>query len=166
VLESHVSYPMLALFRSQHAGQSWISALGVVTDAATLACACIVGAEGRAPYFLHRRGRRAVAEISRRLHVPDSGAEESWLDRSAFEAGWAGLATLRLPLRDKEEAWQRLQVLRTTYGVGLQQLIDFLVAPHGFWGHSAEAVVAAEVAQATQEARLRARRTATARRGG
>jgi surfactin synthase thioesterase subunit len=38
------------------------------------------------------------------------------------------------------------------------------VAPHGFWGHSAEAVVAAEVAQATQEARVRARRTATARR--
>ncbi len=27
VLESHVSYPMLALFRSQHRGQSWITAL-------------------------------------------------------------------------------------------------------------------------------------------
>jgi hypothetical protein len=164
VLESHVSYPMLALFRSQHAGQSWISALGVVTDAATLACACIVGSEARAPYFLHRRGRRAVVEISRRLHVADPGGEETWLDRSAFDAGWVGLATLQLPLRDKEEAWQRLQALRITYGVRLQQLIDFLVAPHGFWGHSAEAVVAAEVAQATREARLRARRTASAHR--
>ena len=34
VLESHVSYPMLALFRSQHPGQSWVTALGLVTDAA------------------------------------------------------------------------------------------------------------------------------------
>ena len=58
MLESHCSYPMLALFRSQHPGQSWITALGVVTDAAALACACIVGADVREPYFLYRRGRR------------------------------------------------------------------------------------------------------------
>ncbi len=44
VLESHVSYPMLALFRSQHVGQSWVTALGVVTDAATLTSACVEGA--------------------------------------------------------------------------------------------------------------------------
>ena len=54
VLESHTSYPMLALFRSQHPGQSWITALGVVTDAATLACAC----------HRRRRGPRAVLPLS------------------------------------------------------------------------------------------------------
>src|SRR6516165_6536125 len=60
VLESHVSYPMLALFRSQHAGQSWVTALGLLTDAATLTSACVVGAREREPYFLYRRGRRAI----------------------------------------------------------------------------------------------------------
>ncbi|HEV2370638.1 MAG TPA: hypothetical protein VGS19_00600 [Streptosporangiaceae bacterium] len=156
VLESHVSYPMLALFRSQQAGQSWVTALGLITDAATLTCACVDGAEQREPYFLYRRGRRAVLEIADRLHVPPTAPSE-WLTRPNFDFAWHSLTTLDLPLRDKEEAWQRLQELRAPYGARLQELIDFLLAPHGFWGHSAEATVAAEVAQATAEARTRTR---------
>ncbi|MDQ4132193.1 MAG: potassium channel family protein, partial [Actinomycetota bacterium] len=67
LLESHVSYPMLAFFRSQHAGQSWITALGVVVDAAALTSAVVEGADEREPFFLYRRGRRAINEIARRL---------------------------------------------------------------------------------------------------
>lgn len=158
VLESHVSYPMLALFRSQHAGQSWITALGVVTDSATLACACISGAENREPYFLHRRGRRALAEIADRLHVPQGGPAQSWLTPANFDIAWESLVDLGLPLRDKPDAWARLQVLREPYGNRLQEIIDYLLAPHGFWGHSAEATVADEVSRAAQQAR-RARRS-------
>jgi hypothetical protein len=39
----------------------------------------------------------------------------------------------------------------------LERLIDFLVAPHGFWGHSAEETVAEEVREAAAEARRRVR---------
>lgn len=157
VLESHVSYPMLSLFRSQHVGQSWVTALGVVTDAATLACACVAGADAREPYFLYRRGRRAVLDIAARLNVPEAERGGTWLTRDNMEIAWAALVELGLPLRDKEEAWLRLQELRTPYGARLQELIDYLMAPHGFWGHSAEASVTEEVAQATAEARARAR---------
>lgn len=157
VLESHVSYPMLALFRSQHAGQSWVTALGVVTDAATLVCACVEGAEQREPYFLHRRGRRAVVEIADRLHVPSAPALD-WLTQDNFEAAWGQLERTGLPLRDKDEAWARLRELRAAYGSRLEELIDFLVAPRGFWGHSAEATVEEEVARAGAEARRRGRR--------
>ncbi|HET9051980.1 MAG TPA: hypothetical protein VFO60_09760, partial [Candidatus Dormibacteraeota bacterium] len=155
VLESHVSYPMLALFRSQHAGQSWITALGVVTDAATLSSACIEGADRREPYFLSQRGRRAVVDIAARLHVPHTPATSTWLVRDNFELAWGGLAELEVPLRDREEAWQRLQDLRAPYGQRLEELIEYLVAPHGFWGHSAEGSVAREVALARAEARAR-----------
>jgi hypothetical protein len=157
VLESHVSYPMLALFRSQHPGQSWITALGVVTDAATLACACVDGAERREAYFMHRRGRRAVVDIADRLHVPESAAAD-WLTPDNFDIAWEVLAGMDIPLREKDKAWDRLRELRAPYGDRQQQLIDFLLAPHGFWGHSAEATVAEEVAQATAAARARARR--------
>jgi hypothetical protein len=160
VLESHTSYPMLALFRSQHPGQSWITALGVVTDAATLACAAIVGAEVREPYFLYRRGRRAVGDIADALHIPEETADISSLTRENVEIAWDGLSKLGLELRDKDETWQRLQELRDPYGNRLQQLIDYTLAPHGFWGHSAEATVVEEVAKATAEARFRARRRA------
>jgi hypothetical protein len=63
-----------------------------------------------------------------------------------------------LPLRDKGEAWADLQSLRATYGDQLERLIDFLVAPRGFWGHSAEATVAAEVREAAATARRGAAR--------
>ena len=155
VLESHVSYPMLALFRSQHAGQSWVTALGLVTDAATLASACIEGAANREPYFLYRRGRRAVLEISSRLHVPDDGPSVTWLSEANFDFAWRGLLEAGLPLRDKAAAWADLQAIRPTYGDQLERLIDFLVAPHGFWGHSAEETVAEEVAEAASAARKR-----------
>jgi hypothetical protein len=164
VLESHTSYPMLALFRSQHPGQSWVTALGVVTDAATLTCACVAGAESREPYFAYRRGRRAVIDIADALHLEEPAESWSWLTRENFDIAWSVLGDLRLPLRDKEEAWRRLQELRAPYGARLQQLIDYLLAPHGFWGHSAEETVAAELAQATAEARRRARLSRSGRR--
>ena len=68
------------------------------------------------------------------------------------------LAQLGLPLREKPDAWERLQVLRASYGTRLQELMDFLLAPRGFWGHSAEDTVRQEVAESTAEAYRRARR--------
>ena len=86
VLESHVSYPMLALFRSQHAGQSWITALGVVVDAAALTSAMVEGAHEREPFFLYRRGRRAINEIARRLCT--SGCDDPLLERRLFDIAY------------------------------------------------------------------------------
>jgi hypothetical protein len=108
VLESHVSYPMLALFRSQHPGQSWVTALGVVTDAATLSSACIEGAAEREPYFVSRRGRRAILEISNRLHVPQTTQVHSWLVQENFDLAWQQLVELGVPLRDRAVAWADL----------------------------------------------------------
>lgn len=136
ILESHVSYPMLALFRSQHRGQSWITALGVVLDAAVLTCALVPGAELREPYFMYRRGRRAINEIVRRL--PQTHEPVAPLERSRFDVAFDRMGTYGLPLRDPDEAWARLQEYRATYSTSLQALIDYLSAPAGFWGHSAE----------------------------
>lgn len=46
VLESHISYPVLAYFRSQHDNQSWLAALATILDASALvlAGACCVPA--------------------------------------------------------------------------------------------------------------------------
>jgi hypothetical protein len=133
-----------------------VTALGLVTDAATLASACIEGAQSREPYFLYRRGRRAIVEISNRLHIPRSEAAVAWLNEANFDVAWDGLVETGLPLRDKDSAWADMQV-RGTYGDQLERLIDFLVAPHGFWGHSAEETVAAEVAAAASAARTNSR---------
>jgi hypothetical protein len=136
ILESHVSYPMLALFRSQHRGQSWITALGVVLDASVLTCALVPGAELREPYFMYRRGRRALHEIVRRL--PQATTRQAPLERRFFDVAYSRMQATGLPLREPEEAFERLQEYRETYASSLQALIDYLLAPAGFWGHSAE----------------------------
>ena len=138
ILESHVSYPMLALFRSQHAGQSWITALGVVLDGATITCAIVPGADQREPYFMYRRGRRALHEIARRL--PEYRVAQAPLERELFDIAYGRIRDGGLPVRPADEAWERLVALRSTYGTTLQSLIDYLLAPAGFWGHSAEDV--------------------------
>ncbi len=138
ILESHVSYPMLAFFRSQHAGQSWITALGVVLDAAVLTCAMVPGAELREPYFMYRRGRRALHEIVRRL--PQTTRAAAPLQRFQFDIAFERVKATGLPIREPDDAWQRLIDYRSTYGTSLQALIDYLLAPPGFWGHSAEDV--------------------------
>lgn len=135
VLESHTSYPMLAFFRSQHRGQSWITALGVVLDAASLTAALVPGAEERAPFFVFRRARRAIDEIAHRLSPPP--VADTFLSRPAFDVAYALLRDGGLPLRPADEGWSRLSELRPTYGSRLQALFDYLVAPPGFWGHSA-----------------------------
>ena len=136
ILESHVSFPMLALFRSQHEGQSWITALGVVLDAAALTCAVVPGADVREPYFMYRRGRRALQEISARL--PQSRRPEAPMERWQFDWAYERVSALGLDVRDPDEAWERLLEYRSSYGQTLQALIDYLLAPAGFWGHSAE----------------------------
>lgn len=136
ILESHVSFPMLALFRSQHQGQSWITALGVVLDAASVTCAVVPGADLREPYFMYRRGRRALQEISVRL--PQSHRPEAPMERWQFDIAYERVKATGLPVRDPDEAWERLLEYRSTYGQTLQALIDYLLAPAGFWGHSAE----------------------------
>jgi hypothetical protein len=135
ILESHVSYPMLAYFRSQHAGQSWITALGVVLDAATLLTA-VMPEPNREAYMMYRRGRRAVEEISLRLHVPQQG--ENWLNRELFNTAYQLLEAGGLAMASSDTSWRRLEAMRGTYGTQIQSLIQYLVAPAGFWGHSAE----------------------------
>lgn len=138
ILESHVSFPMLALFRSQHRGQSWITALGVVLDAAVLTCSVVPGADVREPYFMYRRGRRALREIAARL--PQHNHPEAPIERWQFDVAYNRVKDAGLPVRDPDEAWERLLEYRATYGETLQALIDYLLAPAGFWGHSAEDV--------------------------
>lgn len=135
VLESHTAYPMLAFFRSHHRGQSWITALGVVLDSAVLSVALLPGAEVRSPFYSYRRGRRAIEEITARLDPPK--ATTSPLEEKAFADAYGQAEAAGLQLRPRDEAWAIMSELRGTYGDELQALFDYLLAPPGFWGHSA-----------------------------
>ncbi len=137
ILVTHTSFPMLRLFRSQHAGQNWVTALGLLADA-SLHCEIIEGANNRAPYFLFRR----IVKLFRDL---TEGADLSEYRRKLdvmYEAG-EGFAGLHQQLVDHgfdvlpyEEGRQILVSMRRQFDAELEYLIDELLAPRGFWGHA------------------------------
>ena len=137
VLETHTTFPMLSLFRSQHMGQSWITALGLVADAA-LHVEMMEDGQGRSAYWALRRA-------SRLMHMLTEGADLSEY-RARLDEGYGGdpvvFRELYAALSDHgfamipfEEAVQHSRNLRTTYDAQLEFLIDELQAPRGFWGH-------------------------------
>lgn len=114
-LESHLSYPVLAYFRSQHDNQSWLAALTAVLDTSAL---LIIGVEGtcqRQAELTFAMARHAVVDLAivfgTALRKPKrdrlSGAELEHLRSVLAEAG--------LKLHRGPEADQKLTELRQMY---------------------------------------------------
>jgi hypothetical protein len=70
LMESHLSYPVLAYFRSQHDNQSWIGSLTAILDVCALS---IVGLEGMCQYQARMTfaiARHALVDLSQVFGAP------------------------------------------------------------------------------------------------
>jgi len=115
LLESHLSFPVLAYYRSQHDSQSWLSALTAVLDVCAL---IIVGLEGACKHqaqLTFAMARHAVVDLAYvfkaipRAPVRDRlSADELLHLRTTLAAG-------KVILHDGDEANQRLRELRSMY---------------------------------------------------
>lgn len=143
VLETHTAFPMLRLFRSKQDGQSWITALGLVSDAA-LHCQLIRNTRNREPYWCLRRAIRLFDELTIGYDLSEYEAE---YEKSTAEIGpddegspfrqlYDELAAHGFDMVDYDEAAHATADLRRRYAPALEFLIDYYVAPRGFWGHS------------------------------
>ncbi len=75
LMESHLSYPVLAYFRSQHDNQSWIASLTAVLDVCALT---MVGVEGMCQYQARMTfaiARHAMVDLSQVFAAPPEKAE-------------------------------------------------------------------------------------------
>lgn len=149
VIETHSAFPMLMLFRSKHPGQNWVTALGVVTDAA-LFCQAIRGLEDREPYWCLRRAIILLDELCEGrdlspylealpVEPPDLA------DNEAFVEQYQLMADHGLDLLPPAVAVERTWELRRKYAAQIEFLIDELIAPRGFWGHTIGHTVAPEL---------------------
>lgn len=143
VIETHTTFPMLRLFRSKYPGQNWVTALGLITDAA-LHCQLIAGANHRAPYWMLRRSiilfdeltkGADLSEYERRLEAVSPVDAEGVEDGQLFHELYQRLAAHGFELRPFDEARSETRELRRLYGPKMEYLIDELLAPRGFWGH-------------------------------
>jgi hypothetical protein len=64
LLESHISYPLLCYFRSQHTNQSWLSALTAILDTSALLISGIRGVEARQAQLTFAMARHAVVDLA------------------------------------------------------------------------------------------------------
>jgi hypothetical protein len=133
VIESHLSYPMLSYYRSQHDNQSWLAALAVIMDS----CALVMVGIKDLPTFQARMtfssSRLAIVELSRVLAVKPQVLSETRLTSSNYAEMKAALKDSGLLIVDDEGAEKRLNEFRSTYEPFLIGLAEDLLLTLPDW---------------------------------
>jgi hypothetical protein len=137
LLESHLSYPVLAFYRSQHDNQSWLGALSTIMDTCAIVLSGLEGARTFQARMTFAMGRMVIIEMVRVLrlspvtHQPERLAPECFEELVERLRG-AGLAF------DSTEAEQRLAAFRTTYEPFIEALARYLATELPGWLPSGE----------------------------
>jgi len=115
LLESHISYPVLSFFRSQHSNQSWLAALTTMLDVTSL---LLVGIEGLHPgqaRLTFAMARHAAVDLAQVVNARYDPQAPERLPEEDFNRLRDALAAANLRLKSSEEAWQKLTRLRSMY---------------------------------------------------
>jgi hypothetical protein len=114
ILESHLSYPVLAFYRSQHEQQSWVEALTVILDTCALILTGIEGIAVEPARFTFAMARHAVVDLAQVLNTsPTTGVNR--LSSAEFTQLHDMLAAAGIRLQEREASEQKLAELRATY---------------------------------------------------
>lgn len=131
VLDSHLSYPMLAFFRSTHDNESWISALGAVLDAATLVLTTIEGVPRGPAKLMLGGGVHLVGDLAQYFHL--DGDADPYVEREEYDAACAQLKEAGFRVDESAAAWESFAKLRGEYAAALNALAKQWVTPPAQW---------------------------------
>lgn len=138
LIESHSTYPMLAFYRSQHEGYSWLASLAVVIDVCALIIVGSIGPPLIQAAATFSAGRRVLGEVSRSLGLSSAPwRDERRLEPRAFVELCAVFESASLDWRTDGGASQALAELRRTYEPELDALSTYPLLPLPAWTHSA-----------------------------
>jgi hypothetical protein len=115
VLESHVSFPMLSFYRSQHDNQSWLAALTMVLDTTALVLAWVDGADSYQAGLTFAMTRHVVVDLAQVFQVPPIEPDPERLPEDRLRRLRAELREAGLVLRDDSPADRKLDELRGAY---------------------------------------------------
>ena len=126
LLESHLSYPMLVFYRSQHDNQSWLAALATIMDS----CAVILSGLEHTKAFQARMtfamSRMVIIEMTRVLNLSPIPYAPDRLPPGLYAEFSETLAAAGLHAAESG-AEGRLAAFRTTYEPFLTVLSQFLL---------------------------------------
>jgi Ion channel len=115
VLESHISYPPLCFFRSQHRNQSWVTALTAVLDASSLVIAGVDGLGDSQARLTFSMARHALVDLSQLVHARYDPNYPDRLPPEELLRLRQNLSERGLELKQGAEFEQKLLALRTMY---------------------------------------------------
>ena len=133
LLESHLSYPLLAYYRSQHEEQSWVAGLTTILDVAALIIVGMEGAPTRSARLAFAMARHAAADLSHILGTRPSSSDPGRLSAADLAQLRALLAAAGVRLREGPEADKLLADLRQMYEPFVSALADRLLMPLPSW---------------------------------
>lgn len=133
LLESHLSFPVLVYFRSQHDNQSWLAALTAILDVCSFIIAYLEGECTRQANLTFAMARHTIVDLALVLRSAPRApgydrltSDELSAIRSLAHAG--GLNT-----RDAAESDQRLREMRQQYEPYIHSLSVRLLLPLPPW---------------------------------
>jgi hypothetical protein len=125
LLESHLSYPVISFYRSQHDNQSWLAALTCVLDAAALSLTVATGADRQQARLTFAMARHAVVDIALVLRQPPKLPDDR-LPSDQLTELLAALKAAGWEVRDDEDARSKLTELRGLYEPFARSIGDYL----------------------------------------
>ena len=139
ILETHISYPILCYYRSQHDNQSWLAGLVAVLDACALLITTVEGPVSRQAQLTFAMGRHALLDLGHVFHLekaqeliaPVEAAER--LPKKTFNHLCGELGDMHMRLCGDPAARERLSAIRTLYEPHAQTLADYLKMPLPLW---------------------------------
>jgi hypothetical protein len=139
LLESHISYPVLSFFRSQHSNQSWLGALTTMLDVASLVLTGIEGVHPGQAKLTFAMARHAAVDLAQVVNARyDPGAAER-LSEAELNALREALAAAGLPLRSDEYGRDKLVKLRSMYEPYVHSTARNLMLTLPSWRHEQKA---------------------------
>src|SRR5207253_1759176 len=100
LLESHLSYPVLAYFRSQHDNQSWLAALTTILDATALVMAGLDGVQSSQARLTFAMARHAVVDLAQIFNVHPELYRSERLNADQLARVYDALTAAGLPPTD------------------------------------------------------------------
>jgi hypothetical protein len=115
LLESHLSFPMLALYRSQHSNQSWLSALTAILDTSAFLIVAVKEHNHYQAQLTFAMARHAVVDLALIYKTPPVGPDPDRLPEAQLQRLRALLREAGLALHEGPAVDAKLAELRGMY---------------------------------------------------
>ncbi len=136
LLESHVSYPVLCFFRSQHDNQSWLAAMTTILDTSALVIHTTTGATAWQAQLTFAMARHTIVDLAQILSTAPQSPPADRLPPADFEQIQDMLTKAGIDLCRSPEFPNKIAELRALYEPFVNSMANYLLLRLPPWLHS------------------------------